>query len=69
MIQMEHGMELLMAASNIASHDSVVMISNNFHPPQDGFTSEALVWIEEQKCSFRPEWHEKSGWLHYDVLC
>ena len=49
MIQMEHGMELSMAASNIASRDSVVMIPNNFYPSQDDFTFEALVWIKEQK--------------------
>ena len=41
-------MELSMAANTSASHDSVVMTPNKFHPP-DIFTFKALVWIKEQK--------------------
>ena len=62
-------MELLMAASNIASHDSVVMIPNNFYPPKMVLLPKHLFGSKNEKCSFRPEWHEKFGWLHYDVLC
>ena len=44
-------MELLTVASTNTTHDSVVIVPNKFHSPQDVSTSEALVWIKEQKRS------------------
>ena len=69
MISIEQVMEMLTAASTSAFHDSVVMIPNKFHSPKTFLLSRCLFGSKNEKCSFRPEWREKYGWLHNNVWC
>ena len=57
-------MELSIAASFSASHNSVVMIPNKFHPPKSLLLPKRSFGSKNKKRSFRPEWCEKYSWLH-----
>ena len=60
-------MELSIAASTSASHNSVVIIPNKFHPPKSLLLPKRSFGSKNEKRSYRPEWCEKYSWLHYDV--